>query len=166
MFYKRFESLPWCSYKPLAKIRELSYSRLVFQQCPTYFPKKDRGTVSSLVYLLLSHLPLFQLHLLEHTLEIAVLTGRSSTGYSPYPFDTQINNPEDHDLILTVTDDGLSWEQFTVTLDGQVLGKTTAVTPNWYADCGENADDCITRGWSHGYFKIPPGTQSQFDQQQ
>lgn len=78
-------------------------------------------------------------------------------GSNPSPYNTQIHNPENHDLILTVTDDILKWEIFTVRLDGQILGDTSEHTPNWFANCGTNADDCLAKGWSHGYFKIPPG---------
>lgn len=71
----------------------------------------------------------------------------------------------DFPVNLTVTDDYLMYERFTITLDDDtLLGMTSERNPQLYgkppgsiASCEGDADRCVKEGWSHGTFEIPAG---------
>lgn len=75
---------------------------------------------------------------------------------APKPFTTTSNF--DTDTILTLTDDEYQAEHFTVTLDGEKIGETHE--KGWKNNklyCGKVAEDCMSKGFSHGHFLIPKG---------
>ncbi|KAL3440491.1 hypothetical protein BJX65DRAFT_314733 [Aspergillus insuetus] len=77
----------------------------------------------------------------------------------PFSFTTSFDYP----TILTVTGDRTLFEQFTIYLGLEVLGKTLDISssPNWgQVDCGTDANECQKKGFSQGSFNIPPGEQT------
>ncbi|MCJ1446129.1 MAG: hypothetical protein MMC23_006634 [Stictis urceolatum] len=73
----------------------------------------------------------------------------------PAPFIKKVSFEDDG--ILTVTDDENKAEHFEVKLDGKVLGETRENGFDRSKHCGKDADGCIQKGWSHGYFSVPKG---------
>jgi len=73
----------------------------------------------------------------------------------PAPFITTVKF--DTDGILTVTDDENKAEHFEIKLDGKLLGETYENGFDRWKYCGKDANACIAKGWSHGYFNVPKG---------
>ena len=73
----------------------------------------------------------------------------------PAPFVKRVNFADDG--ILTVTDDENKAEHFEVKLDGRLLGETREEGFDRSKHCGKDADACMKKGWSHGFFSVPKG---------
>lgn len=78
-------------------------------------------------------------------------------GYTfPNPWVTTIHGP----AVLEVVDQWCRVAQYEVKVDGQSVGKTSDVQFENNCNmvwCGPNRDECVNKGFSHGWFLIPPG---------
>jgi hypothetical protein len=73
----------------------------------------------------------------------------------PVPVELTINRPEP--VYLWITDTHYKNSRFTVHVDGVKVGSTTDFAVDDTQYCGPDPGKCISMGFSHGRFSIPPG---------